>query len=62
MSTTVETTGLEQELITDIEGERVYTSGMQELVRKSAAEGMVLLKNEGVLPLRKEQPISIFGR
>lgn len=31
--------------------------------RISAAEGMVLLKNDGnLLPLKKEQPVSLFGR
>ena len=57
-----EATGLEQELIKDIEGERVYTPGMQELARKSAAEGCVLLKNNGVLPLKNQKMISVFGR
>ncbi len=57
-----EATGLEQELIKDIEGERVYTPGMQELARECAAEGCVLLKNDGVLPLKKEKMISVFGR
>lgn len=57
-----EVTGLEQELIQDIEGEKAYTPGMQELARKSAAEGCVLLKNDGVLPLRKEKKVSVFGR
>lgn len=57
-----EATGLEQELIKDIEGERVYTPGMQELARECAAEGCVLLKNDGILPLKKEKMISVFGR
>jgi len=57
-----EATGLEQELIKDIEGEKIYTPGMQELARKSAAEGCVLLKNEGILPLQKEKMVSVFGR
>ena len=62
MCTTTEATGLEQELIKDIEGERIYTPGMQELARKSAAEGCVLLKNDGTLPLKNEKPVSVFGR
>ncbi len=33
-----------------------------ELSRKAAEEGMVLLKNEGVLPLKKENKIAIFGK
>ena len=62
MCTEVETTGLEQELISDIEGERVYTSGIQALARKSAAEGCVLLKNNGILPFTKGKKVSLFGR
>ena len=57
-----EPTGLEQELISEIEGERSYTTGILELARKSAAEACVLLKNEGVLPLKKEKEVSVFGR
>ena len=62
MCTEIETTGLEQELITELEGEKVYTPGMQALARKSAAEGCVLLKNNGVLPLKEDKMISVFGR
>ena len=62
MSTEHETTGLEQELISEIVGERIYTPGIKELARKSAAEGCVLLKNNGVLPLKENQTVAVFGR
>lgn len=62
MCTENEGTGLEQELITEIEGEKIYTAGVKELARKSAAEGCVLLENNGVLPLSKGKMISVFGR
>ena len=32
------------------------------LSRHAAEEGMVLLKNDGTLPLKKEQPLAIFGK
>ena len=35
---------------------------MPELVRAAAAEGAVLLKNNGVLPVSKQQTVSLFGR
>lgn len=31
------------------------------LSRRAAAEGVVLLKNEGVLPVTADQPIAVFG-
>lgn len=33
----------------------------RELTRKAAQEGMVLLKNNGVLPLKKGQKLAVFG-
>ncbi len=42
------------------EGE--VTPGMPELVRAAAAEGAVLLKNNGVLPFNKKEKVSLFGR
>ena len=62
MCTEYTETGLQQQLNTNIEGERLITPGMPELARKSAAEGCVLLKNDGVLPLKKKKTISVFGR
>lgn len=44
------------------EGERYVTEGMPEIARKSGAEGIVLLKNDGVLPLNSNDKIAIFGR
>ena len=47
---------------TGVTGENLVFEGMPELVRKSAGEGMVLLKNDGVLPLKEESCVSLFGR
>ncbi len=38
------------------------TEGMPKLIREAGAEGAVLLKNEGVLPISKDREISVFGR
>ncbi len=38
------------------------TEGMPQLVRAAAAEGSVLLKNNGVLPLKADETVSLFGR
>ncbi len=41
---------------------RDVTEGMPELLRSAAAEGTVLLRNDGILPLSKKKTISVFGR
>ncbi len=42
--------------------DKKITEGMPELVREVAAEGAVLLKNNGVLPLKSDETVSLFGR
>ncbi len=38
------------------------TPGMPELIRSVGSEGIVMLKNEGVLPLKQGESVSVFGR
>lgn len=42
--------------------EKVITEGMPEVLRYAAAQGAVLLKNNGTLPLSKGTKVSLFGR
>lgn len=42
--------------------EKTVTPGMPELLRSVAAEGSVLLKNDGTLPLKQGSRVSLFGR
>ncbi|MCQ2593138.1 MAG: glycoside hydrolase family 3 C-terminal domain-containing protein [Treponema sp.] len=53
--------GLAQEENT-ADGSRYITPGMPEKVRELAEEGIVLLKNDGVLPVAADKKISVFGR
>ncbi|MDE5756064.1 MAG: glycoside hydrolase family 3 C-terminal domain-containing protein, partial [Clostridia bacterium] len=43
-------------------GERYVTPGLPELIRQSSADGSVLLKNDGVLPLKSSDKVAVFGR
>ena len=43
-------------------GERYVTAGLPELIRQSSADGSVLLKNDGVLPLKSSDKVAVFGR
>lgn len=53
--------GLMQEETTAT-GERYVTPGIGEVIRQAGAESCVLLKNNGVLPLKSDQEITVFGR
>lgn len=53
--------GLAQEENT-ADGSRYITPGMPEKVRELAEEGIVLLKNDGVLPIPQNKTVSVFGR
>ncbi|MCR5156072.1 MAG: glycoside hydrolase family 3 C-terminal domain-containing protein, partial [Butyrivibrio sp.] len=44
------------------DGKRYITPGMPEKVRELAQEGIVLLKNDGVLPITEGRKVSVFGR
>ena len=41
---------------------KVITRGMPEILRDAAAQGAVLLENNGVLPLEKDSRVALFGR
>lgn len=53
--------GLMQEELT-ADGHDMVTPEVAELARRAGAEGCVLLKNDGTLPLKAEQPVAVFGR
>jgi len=54
--------GLEQELNEDKSGGQLVSDAIIPLARRAAAEGIVLLKNNGVLPIREKDKVSVFGR
>ena len=46
---------------TDRDAEKEVTPGMPELLRRAAAEGAVLIENNGVLPLKEGTKVALFG-
>ncbi len=53
--------GLSQETGTGY-GAGFENEGMDKLIREAAAEGCVLLRNDGVLPFTKTDKVAVFGR
>ena len=53
---------LSQNLRAKAIGEKNIQPGLPQLCRQIGAQGIVMLKNDGVLPLTKEKTVSVFGR
>lgn len=45
-----------------VTGQGTVTPGMPEILRECAGEGIVLLENDGVLPLKQSDRVAVFGR
>lgn len=54
-------TSLSQDFM-NAEGEKYVTQGLGDVIRLAGAEGIVLLKNDGVLPFSAKDTVSVFGR
>lgn len=54
--------GLTQDLIGGGTGEDLVVPEVASVSREAAAAGIVLLKNDGVLPLNNEQEVAVYGR
>ena len=54
-------TGLAQDSVTPSDGGDAAT-GIPAILRRAAADGCVLLENDGTLPLSPSSPIAVFGR
>ncbi len=62
MSEQTKSSLLAMEAYNQIKGECIITSLMPEYARQCGAEGMVVLKNNGILPLQANAKVAVFGR
>lgn len=61
VSAMLDPAGLSQETGTGADA-GYSNEGMDNLIRTAGAEGCVLLKNDGALPLKKSDKVAVFGR